>query len=189
MSKRNEIYDDYAFLSSEYEKEARQYLFDEYGEFEDWESPEDISDTRVYDEIDVQRGFIFEDEMEMIKSFFEDKQLLVCGSCGLWYGRVDGGKVITVDNLSDLWNDCGMCYIHLYDENGHFFVEVAHHDGTNCFEVKVLTEKGYEIYSDWEYDYRYSELSEREIHEKLWNDSHYTHIPHYAREVFGVKTR
>ena len=60
--------------------------------------------------------------------------------------------------------------------------------------VKVLTEKGAELYSDWDYGWSGSRwdqlgLSEQEVHERLWKNAKYSHIPHYAREVFGCKTR
>lgn len=117
--------------------------------------------------------------------------LLCIGSVGRWNGYYDGGVVITEFNeLRQLWKDCD--YISIYDENGHLYIKCSHHDGGNSFELKELTETGYNIIGDWEtgYDLPYwDNFSERELHQKMWNSTRYTHIPHYAKKMWGCKTR
>ena len=146
----------------------------------------EIPDSAIYDEIYDMLKMYWDDEKSMMEDFFDGKTLLVCGTCGTWRGNLAAGKVIAYDELWKCWKDCD--YISIYDEGGHFYIKASHHDGTNHFEVKLLTEKGAEYYDRWENSYT-DRRSEREIHEALWNNAHYTHIPHYAREVYGCKTR
>ena len=46
------IYDNY--FSLERERETRQYLFDDFAEENGWQSPEDISDNQIFDEMYFQ---------------------------------------------------------------------------------------------------------------------------------------
>lgn len=148
----------------------------------------DIPESEIYEEINFLMEIYWDDERHMMENYFDGKTLLVCGSVGRWNGKFAAGKIITYDELWKCWADCD--YISIYDKGGHFYIEASHHDGTNHFEVKILTEKGAEIYERWEnYSSRWENLNEREVHERLWKNAKYTHIPHYAREVFGCKTR
>lgn len=182
MEKRNVIFDNYD-VNVWYD-----YAVENIIENERYSEKEEIPETEIWDEVAFLQQLNFDDEMEMMKSFFEGKTLLVCGNVGRWNGSFPAGKVIEFDELCNCWNDCD--YIKIYDENGHFFIQASHHDGTNVFEVKILTEKGADIWDRWNYyESNWENLNEREVHEKLWKNAKYTHIPHYAREVFGCKTR
>ncbi len=157
-----------------------------------YSTAEEIPESEIWEEVANMEQIWFDDERTMMEEFFSGKTLLVCGSVGRWNGRFAAGKVIEYDDLWKCWSDCD--YIGIYDEGGHFYIKASHHDGTNIYEVKVLTEKGAELYSDWDYGWSGSRwdqlgLSEREVHERLWKNAKYSHIPHYAREVFGCKTR
>lgn len=180
--KKHLIYSNYDF--DDYREAAIENILcncpDEYAD------ESEIPEETLCEEIYFLQEMYWNDEEEMMKDFFDGKTLLVRGTFGSWRGALPAGKVITYSDLWKCWKDCD--YIELYDEGGHFFIRASHHDGTNHYEVKLLTGKGIELYDKWEYDWLDSR-SEREIHDVLWNDSHYTHIPHYAREVFGCKTR
>ena len=154
----------------------------------DYSEAADIPESEIYEEINFLTEIYWDDERHMMENYFDGKMLLVCGNVGRWNGNFAAGKIIDYSELWKCWADCD--YISIYDEGGHFYIEASHHDGTNCFEVKILTEKGAEIYDRWEnYCSRWEDLNEREVHERLWKNAKYTHIPHYAREVFGCKTR
>lgn len=181
---KNYIFNNY--YDATFEQDVRNDLFEQYASDEGWNNVDSIPDTRVWEEMNFLNDIYFDDAMEEIKAFFENKMLLVCGNVGRWNGNFSAGKVIDVDELYKCWNDCD--YISIYDDNGHLFIESVHHDGTNYYEVKILTDKGYDRYTRW-YDDWNTPLSEEEIHEKLWNDAHYTHIPHFAKMVYGCKTR
>jgi len=57
-TKETILYDSY--YSEEKENDARQYLFDEYGNEEKWNSPQDIPDFRVCREIELQDNIAWE---------------------------------------------------------------------------------------------------------------------------------
>ena len=83
-------------------------------------------------------------EKEMLSDFFEDKIVEFIGSVGLWHGTYE------VKERDEFWKlfdkamtDCD--YFKIYDENGHMYLTCSHHDGTNHFEIKIVTEKGYTV--------------------------------------------
>lgn len=164
------------------EEYAREFLFETYGEENRWNSAEDVPENQVWDEMNFNEEVEFDDAMSELKHFFEDKMLVVTGTLGTWRGTFDGGKVMDISNISDCWSSCD--YIKIYDEGGHLHIECSHHDGTNHFEVKVLTDKGVEYYNNHYYD-----RTDREMCTTLFGSSKYSHIPHFAREVYGCKTR
>ena len=180
--KKHIIFSNWNF--DEWENYAREFILENRADNGDDNT--EISDCELWDEIAFLQEIQWDDERAMMQNFFEGKTLIVCGTFGSWRGALPAGKVITYDELWKCWKDCD--YIELYDEGGHFYIRAAHHDGTNHYEVKLLTEKGVEYYDNWENSYT-DRRSEQEIHEVLFGNSHYTHIPHYAREVFGCKTR
>lgn len=152
-----------------------------------YENEEEIPESDITEEIYRIMEDYWEDEQYNFRDFFKGKKLLVCGNVGRWDGNFAAGKVIDYCDLWKTLDDCG--FWEVYDKGGHFYIKGSHHDGTVSWEVKILTEKGVEMYDKWNYDYVWRELSEREAHEKLWNNPKYTHIPHYARDFYGCKTR
>lgn len=176
----------YTFYSNYYSEEMEKYAVENLLENGIYENAEDIPEADIFEEIAFINDFEWEDIKSEMKNFFEGEILLVCGNVGRWDGVCAAGKVIEYDELYKCWNDCD--YIELYEENGHFFIKCSHHDGTNFFEVKLMTDRGIEYFRKWE-DSWDNRKSEQEIHTTLWNNSHYTHIPHFARNVYGCKIR
>lgn len=177
---KNIIYSNY------YTSDMETYAIESLLENEVFERKEDISEADIWDEINNINEISWELAEIELKNLFEDKKLLVCGNVGRWNGNFAAGKVIEYDELYKCWRDCD--YMEIYDENGHFYIKSSHHDGTNLFEVKILTDKGADYFYKWEYNWN-DRRTEQEIHQTLWNNSHYTHIPHFARNVYGCKTR
>lgn len=104
--------------------------------------------------------------------------LLCVGTVSRWNGTFDGGMMI--NNYNDflrLLEDCSS--ISVYIENGHLYVRGSHHDGNNFYELKELTEEGHNIISDYENCCStpyWSNLSKRELHQRMFNSSKYTHL-------------
>lgn len=175
------------YYSEEREKYIREWLMESRGDDNpDWETIDDIPDSEVWDEMSFNEQIDWEEVTNELKRFFDDEEILVIGSVGRWDGTYAAGKVISYNELWKCWNDCD--YVEIYDEDGHFYINASHHDGNNHFEVKLLTEEGIKYYSRWNENWNDSR-SEQEIHTKLAESSRYTHIPHFAREVYGCKTR
>jgi len=177
--KRRLIYSN--FYGENYtEEDAREFLFETYAEEEEWETKSDIPISRVWEQISAQEEFSWDDEQYELRKFFDPHYWILQGSFGLWYGRPRGGFVFdSFKELCKAWSDCD--YIRLYDENGHFYIDAAHHDGTNCFEVKRLTDKGKEYVDSHQWD------PDEDVHDVVFNSNFYSTLPHYALKVFGCK--
>lgn len=125
----------------------------------------------------------WEAEKERLETFFEDGSTwLIMGNVGRWDGSKPAGS--TFSTFREMWYkatlDCD--YVKIYDENGHLYLTCSHHDGTNCFEIKRLTERGAKYPENWEFG-KY-DFSLKELHEKL-NAKGYSALPNYAHQVFG----
>lgn len=171
------FYDEYGTFD-----DARQFIFEEYGDDEEWESAKDVPDDRVWDELAFQDECNWDNEKYELEKFFDPGYWILQGTFGLWYGRPRGGFVFdSFKEMTKAWNNCD--YIRLYDENGHFYIDAAHHDGTNHYEVKRLTEKGREYIENHKWD------PDEEVHDVVFNSNIYSGLPHYAHKVFGCKER
>lgn len=171
------FYDEYGTFD-----DARQFLFEEYGDDEEWESAKDVPGDRVWDELAFQDECNWDNEKYELEKFFDPGYWILQGTFGLWYGRPRGGFTFgSFQEMAKAWDNCD--YIRLYDENGHFYIDAAHHDGTNRYEVKRLTDKGLQYLNDHMWDV------EEEVHDVLFGSNFYSALPHYAHEVFGCKER
>lgn len=134
-------------------------------------------DTEEYwDEV----NFIKESNLDCFRDNVADLGTLVMrGSCGLWDGNHACGTVADVPNgqalLNVVCNGRGVddCKIYLDREDG-LRACAYHHDGTNCYTFRQLTEKGRKLYEKWENGDL--GISERELHEMLWK-------PAYSRKI------
>lgn len=108
-----------------------------------------------------------------------EKYYLVLADLGLWNGRADGGLII-----KGIWNAICKCfedYNKIYFDGKRLKIQAVHHDGTNYFQIRELTDKGVEYWNNHPY------MSDRELHQRLFNDSHYTHEVSIFKEVYGWK--
>lgn len=181
---KNIIFSNY--YDSDREKATREFLLEDRGEDNGWETIDDIPDSEVWEEMSFNEQIDWENVTSELENFFGDEEILVIGTVDRWDGTYAAGKVISYDELHKCWAECD--YVEIYDEDGHMHINASHHDGNNHFEVKLLTEEGIKYYSRWNENWNDSR-SEREIHTRLADSSLYTHIPHFAREVYGCKTR
>lgn len=175
MIKERIIYSNYD-LSDRYE-EAKQYLIEEC----DIENP---TDEEIWEKIYFEDEICFEDTLEELKHFFKNKNYLFTCVIGTWRGVCKGGKIGS-NFEKDFYNfvtDCN--YIKIWDENGHLYIKATHHDGTNFAEIKILNDKGYQVFDNWDYDYS-NKKTEQEMHEMLYNNNFYSSLPHFSHKVYG----
>ena len=161
---------------------AREYLFEEYGEDEEWATEDDVPESRVTSEVYAQSEFDWDDFKYAFGKFLKDSHngFLLVGTCGCWDGTYDGGCYVDkFDDLYKFWKDCRD--IKVYDECGHLYIKATHHDGTNYAELKELTCKGSEYAGNHYWD------SDQDVHKALWNSNFFTRLPHYAHKVWGCK--
>ena len=160
------------------EDEIKRYLWDcEYIDHLD-EATHDM----IYDAMYELERMYWNDISYELKRFFDkgDAWLLV-GTLGLWDGKCKGGYIFnTYDEFLDCLKDCE-CW-EIVDDKGHLYVKGSHHDGTNFYEVKRVSDFGYEWYSNHVWY-----MHEEELHTKMWNNNFMTSLPHFAKDVYGCK--
>lgn len=132
----------------------------------------------VWEYINSQSDLDWQDFMEAFEECLKEDYYIATGTCGLWYGRVAGGKVINgINDFYSLLKDCD--YIKITDNNGHLMVKCSHHDGTNYYELKKLNCKGVEFYENNDYKY-----DRKEMCEKLFT-SRYSKLPRLFERIYG----
>ena len=106
---------------------------------------------------------------------------LVIASLGLWNGRFDGGKILS-GRLDKAIQRCFEDYNRVYMEGRNLRISATHHDGTNYFTIKKLTPKGEEYAERHGWD-----MTDRELHQRLFKDSHYSHCVQFFADLYGWK--
>lgn len=152
----------------------------------DWIDDEDeITDDLLtkwrYQEAEVD----WDCEKERLEEFFDKKEVIFFGTVGRWDGDYKGGMM---GNFWDIYwkavKDCD--YIKIYDANGHFYIQCSHHDGTNFYEVKEVTQKGSDYFDRWSWDLD-DKRTLREVHTQIIKK--YSKLPRFAEKVYGAKER
>lgn len=147
----------------------------EWCEANDWDIPE-IDSTEYWDLWAQMK----DDDLTFFKENVSDLGLVVMrGRCGLWTGDHDCGTVAEVNDGQALIDIA--CNGRGVDEARFYYTKEQglcsdgyHHDGTNSYAYRQLTGKGKELYTAW--DNYEIEMSERELHEKLWEPEYSTKI-------------
>lgn len=168
------LYDSY--YSEEKEEHARDFLFELYAEEEKWTSPQDIPDYRVFQEIESEDYICWEDIKLELKILFKSDYFLLTGYCGTWHGNMQGGKFI--NDLSELLSVLKhLDDLRIIDKNGHFIIEGSHHDGSDRYELKRLTRKGYELANTYNF------ANDRQLHNIIMKSNLFSSLPKLAKQI------
>jgi hypothetical protein len=137
-----------------------------YEDYLDWcaemdETPVPEDSEAFYEFVRRQQDNDWDDfEANMGFSAYRDEPCMITGSLGLWNGRPD---IIPV-KCDCIWDAITKCISNSFSyecdivlNDGHIDVNIHHHDGTNCFEIHLLSKRGIKeserpIYK-WEKDY------------------------------------
>ena len=177
MKKEICIYDNYD-LWNLYKDEAKEMAMETYGD--------DYTEDSIWECIYLLNDTEYKDTMDELRDFFSNGTYIIFGNIGRW-DRIHSGFDIFND-FNDAYmkavKDCD--YIRIYDYDGHFRIECSHHDGTNFYEIKKLTDKGISYFENWDYGYiKNDKRSNDYIMEKLI--SKYSVLPKFAKKEYGVK--
>lgn len=159
----------------ELEKDARESL-----KAEGYKNPSDEEiQSWICEQLDLDWSFVRE---ELEKFFNDDSKWIIFGTVGRWDGTYKGSRIFTdfMEMFSKATKGCESW--HLYDINGHFYLDCSHHDGSNAFEIKRVTEKGVQYYENWEYSYS-DHRTEEYVYQKL--AERYSVLPHFAHKRWG----
>ncbi len=174
-TKETILYDSY--YSYEKENDARQYLFAEYGDEENWNSPQDIPESRVFREIEQQDDIAWDEIKFELEILFKNDYFLLTGYCGTWHGNMEGGKFInTLSELLQVMQH--LDDFRIIDRNGHFIIEGSHHDGSDRYELKRLTRKGYKLANNNYF------ANTKELHNTIMKNNLFSGLPHFAQKVY-----
>lgn len=170
------IYNNYYGWISE--EEVKQELID----CEIVDSEDEITDDMIWERTKDLEELYWDDLRIELEAFFEKGcAWLLTGTLGLWDGNHKGGFIFnTFNEFTKCLKDCD--YVRITDDMGHFEIECSHHDGTNYFEVKELTEDGCVWYDDNKYD-----MFDEELHTALWENNEWTRLPYFASKVYGYE--
>lgn len=176
-AKERVIYDNY-YVEDEWEEAAKENLAER--------GVPKPSNQELLDEIYALDEEHWEDVKDEFKRFFEDGSTwLLTGAMELWHGRYDGGFLFKTfhEMLSKAGKDCD--YFRFSDINGHLHLQCSHHDGTNCYEIRKVTDAGVAYYESWNSGTRQNDhRSEREVHANIVK--RYSRLPHFAHQVYGL---
>ena len=108
---------------------------------------------------DMQR-YYYEEELINIKHSDDmDKPCIITGSLGLWNGRKTVWATYSKDIVSAIKKCFGSCDdLVVTFKNGVYNCKAMHHDGTNYFEIRKLTNSGIKAVEKW-----YSESNSVEV--------------------------
>lgn len=158
---------------SERFNETREFLFNQYAEENDWESQDDVPDDMIQDEMSFQEEIDYHYFKDKFTQLLKAGYCLLVGTCGRWNGPAKGGKFIT--DFRDLSSAIQhLDYLKITDKNGHLYVEGYHHDGSDSYEIKQLTRKGFA------YANNNCFAHSQKLHEKIMNNNFLSRLPHLA---------
>ena len=138
--------------------ETKKFIMEEYPELcvikcedENGNITYEPTDATVWDFINDDDEMVFDNLMDYdFDRIFADKYVLSVGSIGRWDGTFSGWEVGTFGEVfNNIMTDCD--YLKLTDNDGDLQIECSHHDGTNYATFRILTDKGYELYDNWNY--------------------------------------
>lgn len=169
------IYDNYTLWETYPDEELTEMARINGWIEEDEEPTENFLWQLRYDE----DSFAWDEIKEELDAFFKGKTCIFFGSCGIWDGRHDGGAI---GDFWDLFNiavsDCD--YISITDDGGALFLKASHHDGTNYYQIKVLTDEGEAYFDRW--NYGNDSRTERDAHKQIIK--RYSHRPQFYKNVY-----
>lgn len=113
-------------------------------EFDEVETPiSEEGSEEYYERFSEWEQMNWDDLMSNIKYSSSNRDCVVVGSVGLWFGRREI-QAKRFDTLIDAIEACvGRCdYIYIYKVNGHLEINAVHHDGNNYFEIHLLNDRG-----------------------------------------------
>lgn len=124
--------------------------FVEYCKEQNWDMRED--ELKIPEEGSAQYWeWINEQIAEDVACFFDNLKssdcdkvpVVISGHLGLWWGRpvIDNEACVSLSEaIRKCWGSCDA--VEVTSHGGVVVVRAMHHDGTNCFEIRPLTERG-----------------------------------------------
>ena len=155
-------------------------------DFNEEEIRQDLIDLEENEDPSIEdcwKAWDWQNELNWDDVSYEAKQdkgsYIIMGTLGLWNGKV-GGSCLIKGTLLDAIQKCLEDYNRIYMHGRKLHVEAVHHDGTNIFIIKKLTEKGEEYLENHDYD-----MNDAKMNQILFKNSHYSHHIDYFSKLYG----
>ena len=164
-------------------KEENLEAYREFLEINNEPIPDEIEDSVLDEYIDDcinEDMSILVSEIRHYERTHGEKEYVVIAELGLWNGKQDGGKIIK--GLSSAIRRTFEDYNTVEMKGSRLTTTCIHHDGTNFFEIKELTPRGVTFKNNGG-----KKLTDRELHHKLFTDSHYSRDVTMFKEIYGWK--
>ena len=157
-------------------------LFDNYSGYDFDEVKQELeecnectfTDEQVWDTIRDYEEEDWRNAIDTLKDLCGDNKVIAYGSCGTWRGNFDASKMF--DNIEKAIHTCvdDCDYIEIkVNAVGNIAVRATHHDGTNSFEIRVVTEKGENYFDKWNYSDT-TTMTEYQVLEKIFGSKVYS---------------
>lgn len=153
--------------------ETRKQVYEQFVSDYEWDFIEEVPDDMVHAEMNYQEEYDYESFKQKFTQLLKAGGCLLVGTCGRWNGPARGGKfILTFNDLRAALQH--LDYIKIIDRNGHLYIEGCHHDGSDSYEIKQLTAKGY-AYADNNYFAR-----SQKLHDTIMNCNLFSRLPRLA---------
>lgn len=122
-----------------------------YEDYIDWcecneTEPKGRNSEEYFDFLYETDAMYYEDDRIDLKySKLNERSFIIDGSLGLWDGRREIKPVICNGLLNAIDKCIGSCDavdVKLNTKDGVIYVKAPHHDGTNCFTLRLLNKNG-----------------------------------------------
>lgn len=174
MKKEQEIifYQDY--FSDEAFEDIKANLFYEYADYYKWETVDEVPDEQVWEELNEQYREDWHYLETALKEEFKRGLFILVGSTGRWDGNYACGQFIS--SFQDLMRGLRhLDQLRFYERNGHFYIEGSHHDGSDSYEMKRLTNKGLQLAEKHDFAH------DRKLHQTIMSYNFYSALPRFGR--------
>ncbi len=165
-------YEDY-FSNKQYE-EVKQDLFNNRTDDCGWKTKDDVPEEMVFETLTE----IYREDWNLLaaalKEEFKSGCFILMGTNGRWYGPVECGSFI--QSFQDLMRGLKhLDSLKIYEHNGHFYIEGSHHDGSDKYELKRLTNKGIQLAE--KHDYAHNQ----QLHKTIMSYNFFSALPHFNK--------
>ncbi len=165
---RTKIVDKHMLFSTD----TDQYTYEDY---KDWCDECDVDciyeegSTEFYDWVHEQINQDIECDHENIKySQYANRDYMITGTLGLWHGHPNI-KPVYIHGLNEAIEKCVSGRdiwdydVFINDDEDYITVHAKHHDGTNVFEIHLMTREGAEAWEKAYDEYEYGDADFPEL--------------------------
>lgn len=149
-------------------------LFDCNAKANGWQTIDDVPEDMIWESLNDQWREDWHYFEAALKEELKGGCFILTGTCGRWNGNADCGAFI--QSFQDLMRGLKhLDTLKFYERNGHFYIEGHHHDGSDYYEMKRLTNKGLQLAEKYDY------AQDRHLHKTIMSYNFFSALPRFAK--------